>query len=225
MYKNTISKKILENETKQLEAFISINSFVRPIAPLPQMRHWAISPDFAKVLIEQILIQKPSKIVEFGSGVSSVIIGYVLKKLGKGKLVSIDHDEYYANITKNNVFLHQLEEYVDIVKVPTKIYDFDNVEYKWYNLQIKKNFYNDFHKVDMLIVDGPPAAFNTESRYPALPIMYQFLSENAIIIMDDGIREDEKNICKQWVDSYPDFEAEYVNTEKGAYILRRKQDK
>jgi len=75
----------------------------------------------------------------------------------------------------------------------------------------------------MLIVDGPPVKTASSARYPALPFFMERLAEDAIVIMDDGSRNDEKIICQDWLKMFPEFDSEYVDTEKGAFILRREK--
>jgi hypothetical protein len=49
------------------------------------MGKYTINPDFAKVIIDNILQSKPSVILEMGSGVSTIMAAYALKNLGLGK--------------------------------------------------------------------------------------------------------------------------------------------
>ena len=45
---------------------------------------------------------KPDTILELGSGVSTIISAYCLKKIGNGKIISLDHEkEYYRTHQKN----------------------------------------------------------------------------------------------------------------------------
>ncbi|MBI4680020.1 MAG: hypothetical protein HY753_02110 [Nitrospirae bacterium] len=58
-------------------------------------------------------------------------------------------------------------------------------------------------------------------RYPALPLLIEKLVNNAVIILDDVGREDEKNVVDAWLKEYKGFEYEYYPTEKGTVILRK----
>ena len=73
----------------------------------------------------------------------------------------------------------------------------------------------------MLIVDGPPATMGEMARYPALPSLHARLADNCVILMDDGNREDERLTAKRWTTEFPEFSAEFLYLEKGAYLLRR----
>src|SRR5712692_7065808 len=57
----------------QIEALFSIFSIIHLRHPLPAMGHWAVSPDFARILVDVILDRKPGLILELGSGVSTLL--------------------------------------------------------------------------------------------------------------------------------------------------------
>jgi len=208
-----------KNNFSQLESLINIQNVLNIRFPLPKMRNWAISPDFAELLLREILIRKPENIVEFGSGVSTLITGYALQMNKQGKLTSFDHDMFYGKKTIQNLKLHGLEEFVEVISAPITGVTINNRDAKWYSVDETKVP----AKIDILVVDGPPARTDNEARYPALPYLIDRLTDDAIVIMDDGIRQEEKEICRRWVEEFPEFESEYVETEKGAFILRRKK--
>lgn len=41
--------------------------------------------------------ERPELIVDTGSGVSTLVAAYALQKLGRGKVVALEHDRAYAN--------------------------------------------------------------------------------------------------------------------------------
>lgn len=207
-----------KNNFSQLESLINIQNVLNIRFPLPKMRNWAISPDFAELLLREVLIRKPENIVEFGSGVSTLITGYALEMNKKGKLTSFEHDMFYGKKTIQNLMLHGLEEFVEVISAPIADFTINNRDVKWYSVDETKVP----AKIDMLVVDGPPARTDKEARYPALPYLIDHLADDAIVIMDDGIRQEEREICRRWLEEFPEFESEYVETEKGAFILRRK---
>jgi len=76
--------------------------------------------------------------------------------------------------------------------------------------------------IDLLIVDGPPQDIQEMARYPALPMLYNLLSSSATIIVDDTMRKDERETVRGWIAEYEDLECEWLDTEKGTAVLRRK---
>lgn len=52
----------------------------------------------------------------------------------------------------------------------------------------------------LVVIDGPPAATGKAARYPALPSVLQHFKHAAVdLLLDDYIREDEKQIAERWM--------------------------
>ena len=202
---------------QQIEALFSIFSLIRLSRPLPAMRGWAASPDFLASLISLIQERKPNTILETGSGVSTLVAGYILKDIGKGKIISLDHDEHYAENSTKELKKHQLDNIASVVYAPLKEYTISGKKMLWYHTPLL----NEIKLIDMLIVDGPPESTQKLARYPALPLLIDSLSDDAIIILDDGNREGEQEIVKLWLAEFPGFIHQKIESEKGTVILRR----
>lgn len=51
----------------------------------------------------------------------------------------------------------------------------------------------------------------------------KYLSDNAVIILDDGNRPDEKEIVKLWKKEYDCFEGQHLNTQREIGFFERKK--
>lgn len=200
----------------QIQSLFSIYHLLEFKLPLPKFGNWAISPDFANLLINLIFKRKPAVVLETGSGLSSILIGYCIKKAGSGKLISLEHNNEYVELNTQNIIEHGLQDIVKIIYAPLKKYTINNMEYIWYDFIPEE-------KIDLLLVDGPPADIQKDSRYPALPLLIDKLSDDSLIILDDTIREDEKRIISRWLNEFPGFQSEFVDLEKGAAILTKQK--
>lgn len=204
---------------RQIEAIFSLFATIQPRLALPKMRGWSISPDAANTIIGLIKENRPTFILEAGSGVSTLIAAYCCEKHGRGKIVSLDHEEEYAENTRKLIRQHGLESYASVIYAPLIQYDNEVVNQPWYDtseLSLTKR------QIDLLIVDGPPQHTHSLARYPAVPLLYKHLSDEAVIVLDDYNRDDEKGIAKLWVEEFNDLEAEEMDTEHGTLVLRRK---
>jgi hypothetical protein len=74
-------QKELEVDHKRLEELVLLMTAVAPAVPFPSMRGYAITPDFGNILAREIMRKRPRLIVELGSGVSTLICAYYLRKL------------------------------------------------------------------------------------------------------------------------------------------------
>ena len=205
----------------KIDALFSIFSIIHLRHPLPAMGHWAVSPDFARILVDVILDRKPGLILELGSGVSTLLCGYCLERNGHGTIVSVEHEDQYVRATAENVRKHRLDPFVRVIHAPLRDITLRKRSYSWYD---KHSIVDEIgsQKVDVLIVDGPPAKIGKETRYPAIPRLFDRLADQAIVLVDDAGRPDERKIVRRWVRKFPTLTLDYLRwTEKGTAILKR----
>ena len=72
----------------------------------------------------------------------------------------------------------------------------------------------------MLVIDGPSGFRQKNSRYPALPLLFDQLAPNCVVFLDDAARHDEREIVKLWQAAYPNVKHDYADTEPGCSVLR-----
>jgi len=208
--------KQLSNEYRQVQSLLSLFFTLRIAHPLPPLRGWAVSPDFGVLVISNILHRQPLTILELGSGVSTLLLGYCVRQLGRGHVLSVDHLEDFAEESRRNIARHGLEDVVTIVHAPLRQIRLRGQEFLWYDparLPIGP--------IDCLIVDGPPATTGELARYPAIPLLHSSLSDKAMILVDDGERDDEQEAIRRWLTEFPWLDAQYVALEKGAFVLHK----
>jgi hypothetical protein len=75
--------------------------------------------------------------------------------------------------------------------------------------------------IDLLIIDGPPGFIQKHSRYPALPLLNKQLAKDCVVFLDDAARDDEQEMVRRWLKTYPEFHADYIANERGCYVLKR----
>lgn len=207
----------------QLESLSWLQRRLAIKGQLPPLRGWATSPDVLLRLHAHIMAIKPGVIVEFGSGASTLVIADALRQNGTGKLISVEHSNYYGAQTLSTLEAEQLQGWVDLRMGDLEAWAGDHLNpedaekpSRWYPLSLLEGVEN----VDLLWVDGPPGATCLFSRYPALPALADKLSPNAEVWMDDTIRQEEKDICERWAKDHG-FELEYYSLEKGLGRLTR----
>lgn len=203
---------------RQLEAMMSLYDMLDIRYPLPPLRLWVISPDFANLLVGHILRHKPKLLVELGSGASTILSSYCVEKIGVGKIVSFEHIEDFAEASRRGLDEHGLTEYAKVIQGDLTTTTIKGQSYQWYdtlNMQ-------DLSNIDLLVVDGPPDGTHKMARYPALPVLYDRLADNAIILVDDYMRDDEYEMVNLWIEEFDLEVVQTIDTEKGTAILRKK---
>jgi len=185
------------------------------------MGRWAVSPDFARILVDVVLERTPGLVVELGSGVSTLLCAYCLEKNGVGAIVSVEHEDEFVRATTENIRKHRLDQFARVVHAPLRDITLRNRIYKWYDKDLVLPKIAS-QKVDVLIVDGPPAKTGDEARYPAVPVLFDLLADQAIVLVDDAGRQEERTTVRRWVRKFPILNLQYLRwTEKGTAILKK----
>jgi len=155
-------------------------------------------------ILNDILINDRRTIIEFGSGISTVIIGRLIKKNKlTATLLSIEHDEKWAQRLDSLLKNEDLNDSVKVIYAPLTDCHLAIDNNKWYDMEaLTKQTEN--KKFDLVIIDGPPAweAINVKARYPALPFMTNKLAPLFSIYLDDVNRLGEQSILNLWEQKY-----------------------
>lgn len=208
---------------RQMEALFALYQKIDFRAPVINMRSWVASPDFLAVLAALIQKHQPQTILEAGGGTTTLISAYSLQQLGQGHVVAIDHQEEFANHTRDQIKQHGLSEYATVIHAPLKAIDMNGATWQWYDLATIE----DVTSIDLLVVDGPPQYDNPSdmARYPALPLMESRLHSQSLILVDDADRANESRMTKRWESEYSlellrYYEKSWGDIEKGAKLYR-----
>ena len=203
----------------QVQSLFELHSLVKADHPLPRMRGFAISPDFAALLSATIRRVKPNLIVECGCGTSTVVSAYVLRDIGGGRILSLEHEEKYADACRRELDRHGLTEFAEVIHAPLKTQEINGEFLTWYDLS---NVPADL-AIDLLTVDGPPTSSSGIcARYPAGPALLPRLTEKGVVLLDDTeLKPNIKEAAKRWCEQFPWLRYDEIACEKGAVILDR----
>ncbi len=212
-----LNKNAIYDVQQKNQTLFSIYNTINPTVPLPLMTGWAAQPELIYTIIREISFEEPKTIFEIGSGSSTIISSLFLKNKNIGKITSIDHDEKYFSHNLSELQTYGVSDIVDLNHCPLIEQNIGEKKYIWYdlsNVDIPKS-------IDMLVIDGPPFKTSKHVRYPALPLLYDYLSDNAIIILDDANRKDESEIIELWIKLYPNLKLKFIDSDKGVAILKK----
>ncbi|WP_162606163.1 class I SAM-dependent methyltransferase [Jiangella asiatica] len=186
---------------RQSEALIQLYEWVRPRCAMPSLGGWALDPTGVLTLLEIVRRRQPGLVVELGSGTSTIWLGYALEQLGSGRLVTIDHDERFAEQTRTHVRTHGLEELVEVRVAPLVDADLPGHATRWYDHTVMA----DLTDIDLLVIDGPPRSTGSMARYPAAVRLRDQLGDGAVVALDDATRPDEREVVQRWREEIPEL--------------------
>ncbi|SMX98912.1 Methyltransferase domain-containing protein [Brevibacterium iodinum ATCC 49514] len=185
-------------ETQQTEALLQLLPKITPRWLLPPLGRWALDARAMLHLAQIFEDKRPSRVLELGSGTSSVWMGYLAEKLG-AQIVSVEHDEEFAERTEELLGLHGLNDVVTVKRAPLEPLRLGDVDYAWY----ATGALSDLEDVDLVLVDGPVGSTNRWARYPAVPMLWAALARDAVVVLDDSPRADEEDALDAWTAEYP----------------------
>lgn len=203
-----IRHRLLEEDRAQLADILQLDP-----ADLPPMGGAAASPDFLLVLARCVMANRPEVVVEFGSGTSTFVLARCLKLNGTGCLVSYDHSASFAQITRRQLAAHRLFPAIKVV--PLRAPETHKGVGRWYDVDDLPRH------IDMLVVDGPPAAFHPETRSGAGAQTFARLRDGGLVFLDDAHRDGERRIAARWSEDYPHIEFRTLDTIKGTLVGRK----
>ncbi|WP_394222826.1 class I SAM-dependent methyltransferase [Alteromonas gracilis] len=212
-------RNLVNQVYSQLESLFWLEKKLSLKNQLPPLRGWATSPDVLLKLHSFITESKPSCVVEFGSGASTIVIADALKQNGSGKLYSFDDSDEFGGKTQCNLKEEGLESFVNLTIAPlvpwlgSHLTPEEETPY-WYDAKVLDNL----DAVDFVWVDGPPGKTCKFSRFPAVPAVIDKLHSSSQVWMDDTIREEETQICEAWSE-LTKMSLEFFSLEKGVGVL------
>ena len=218
----TVSEtKAIEGQQLQIESYLLLLSTLHPQRPFLPMESFSIAPDLGLLFASRILEMRPALVFETGSGISTLIAGYYLKKNGFGRIISIEHDAHYLKQTEKSIHLHGLGDYVQLVYAPLVDVRIRGRFCLWYETSFLQQLKP--RSLNLVLIDGPPGYRCTLARYPAMPVLFEFLADDALIVVDDASRPDELEMVSRWQSEFPALDAAYLNTAKGTCVLNVKK--
>jgi predicted O-methyltransferase YrrM len=193
-----VLNKLIRAGTAETRAMTNIRPLFdeRPV----NVDGWALSAEASERVVHEVMTRRPALIVECGSGTSTLLMATCLREFEiDGQIISIDHDSTYAQATRDLLDQRGVADRATVVTAPLASRTIDGQSVQWYDLNPEDHLNT---KIDFLLVDGPPNPLGSMIRFPAVPIFQKYLSTDALILLDDGQRQDERKVAKAWANDF-----------------------
>lgn len=208
-------RAVITSPASQPASFSPGSVLPRPAgAPLDEhsleWSEWAISRSLAHKLSAYLERKKPRRILETGSGVSTVLFADYARRY-QAVVISLEHDPHYYARTQAMLRQTELQDHVDLRLAPLRpLACPDGMSYPWYDAALQGPF-------DFVLLDGPPERLG---RQAALFAVAPHLATEWVMWLDDGARAHEQKCIDLWNQHFQ-FAQVFDYTEvKGAFYLR-----
>jgi predicted O-methyltransferase YrrM len=203
------ARRINGRREAMLDALVARLGWTRD--DLPATDGWAGSPGLLLTLVDEVEQAQPRLVVEFGSGLSTLVLARALALHVPGaRLLSFDHEAGFAEITRRRLAALGLS--ADVRHAPLASAAVHGTPGEWYDHgQLPQG-------IDLLLIDGPPAWLREGARAAAGPAAFPQLAPGGVVLLDDADRPGERANAAQWARDFPDIAWARIGRAKG--ILR-----
>jgi predicted membrane-bound spermidine synthase len=155
--------------------------------------HYSIRYYDLETIVNQIFFSNSRNVLELGSGLSTLCLGLLGKKIPL-KVHVLEHDRGWFELMQRLLEMNDINnvkmEYVSLID-----FNQDGFSGRFFNLaSVQLDSY------DSIIVDGPPANNPKiiHSRYPAIHLIKNHLKPDGFFYLDDIDRKGEQEILRAW---------------------------
>lgn len=153
------------------------------------------------MITNDIIINGRRTILEFGSGLSTILMARMIKKNNIPCIIySVEHDKKWLDSLNSTLLNENISENVVTIHAPLTSLKKSKNNLEWYDEEILIKYLPKNRLFDLVIIDGPPAHEKSKSlsRYPALPFIKEKLNKSYSIYVDDASRNGEQEVMKFW---------------------------
>ena len=155
---------------------------------------WELAPDVLRLLAALVARVKPRHIVEFGSGVSTLVFAYAAARSGDCLVSSIDHDPKFSTASMDALATAEGAELVSLQFAPLVARVRGGGLYPSYLVDPSK--LASASPADVILIDGPPGVLG--GRMGMLDQALEYAQSGSIVLLDDASRDDEQKAIGAW---------------------------
>lgn len=203
------ARRLNDRREAMLDALVARLGWTRE--HLPATDGWAGTPGLLLTLVDEVEARRPRLVVEFGSGLSTLVLSRALALHAPGaRLISFDHEAGFAAMTRRRLAALGLS--AEVRHAPLAENPALGVKGQWYDHGPLPD------GIDLLLIDGPPAWLKEGARAAAGPAALPQLARGGVVLLDDADRPGERANARAWAAAFPDIAWRRIGRAKG--ILR-----
>ena len=190
------TRRLRARDATELTHLIWLYQVMQPRRPLPPLGTWTANPDLLVALWRLIRDKRPARVLELGSGLSTLVMAHALEQNQEGgEIVSLESHPHFSGLTRRQLAEQGLEGRARVLDAPLQKQNVSGRQGLWYALSPLEGLAD----VELLFVDGP----GNRERVMALFLLHGSLAATADIVVDDVDRPETRRMLDQWLDAFP----------------------
>jgi predicted O-methyltransferase YrrM len=161
---------------------------------------WALGPRSIDALVELVAVLRPARIMEFGSGSSTVVLAWAIRQAcGPGdtpRIISIEQDAGQAARTEGLLRGAGLDGEAVVFVAPLGEQEVEGHTTICYQLPDAMADAFGGRLADLVVIDGPAGPAGV--RFGTLPLARPFARPGAAFVLDDALRDGELDVARRW---------------------------
>jgi hypothetical protein len=191
----------IKDDLKTNQSVVIKNPVLYQLFKNTQLGEWALDFETINYLEKDIKRLQPKKILEFGSGISTICLSqFLLEIYGSEtsvRIYSIEQDEKYAKDSKRLIKEYGHEKYVKIIYAPLRVTMVEGIKCYTYDLESMCQALKGLG-FEYCLIDGPSVS-EFDGRFATLPLIKNYVRNGrARFVLDDALRAKELFIAKKW---------------------------
>src|SRR4029077_15670437 len=125
-------KTEIKQTFRQLEALQNLSAVLPANDLLPATRGWAASPDLLMVLVDLVITERPSLVVECGSGASTLWLALAMGRLEvDGRVIARRSGPVFRAKPRPPLAGHNVRDLAEVRDAPLESFSLDGEAYSW----------------------------------------------------------------------------------------------
>jgi len=158
----------------------------------PQRDEWVLWEETMKLVGRLVEVVQPRRVIEFGSGLSTVVLASVVGRYG-GRVLSFEHTARFARRTANALWERQLDQLARVAHRRLTLRRYGAKILPTY--AIRWSDFEEFQECEVALIDGPPGWIGREAT---LYELFPRLAVGSWVVVDDMNRRRDRRWLQAW---------------------------